>query len=1082
MNTNNQGVTDFQAIFEANPDAVFILSPQGHILQANQSAVRRYGYSLEELLQMNIAALAAGHLRGRVADRIQQSLLSADTFEWVHRRKDGSEVPVEISANPIILYGESAICASIHDITAHRHAAQLLREREEQMRFIADHAPVLIAHCDANKVYRFVNLPYAALFGLHPSDIVGKHPREILGEEAYALAAPHMDAALAGQSVSYDLDLPSTPNGMHCVAVSYMPERDQAGGVVGFIAAISDITARKQAEESLRLERSKLNSLLENMQSGVFFFDANGENCWMNPEALRIHGFSSASDMLERFSQYAQEWELSDPTGRVLPLAEWPGSRAFRGERYQNYEVRLRHMKSGRTTDVLYSCAEVRDISGNIERLVFTILDITMRKLAEAALEKSRKLLAETEQIGHVGGWEFYTDDKMLTWTEEVYRIHEMDPGYDLNVGKGIDFYTPESKPIIERAVQRAVEYGEPYNVELEIITAKGNLRSVHAIGKADLKHHRVYGFFQDITERKRNEAAAAERNKLAQQISMIAATAPGALASCKLSPDGSIGFPYASPAWLSMFDVTQAEVSEDAGPLLQRIHPDDVAHFQQTIQQSALSMTDWRDEFRVVCPGQAERWVEGHSTPIREADGSILWHGFVTDITERKDAEIQIRRLNRFYATLSETNQMIVRVSDAGQLFQNICEIAVKFAGFKLAWIAVPGEEFFAVAAAAGDALGYLENIRISVHADQPSGRGPTGRAYHEGTHCVCNDFQHDEVARLWSEKAARFGIHSSATFPLRKAGVVVAVLNVYAEQAGIFHEHELKLLDEMAMDISYALDFLQQQVELRDSLMLLEKSKHELEERVQQRTAQLEVAKNKAEMADKVKSAFLATMSHELRTPLNSIIGFTGVMLQGLAGPLNTEQNKQLSIVKNAGRHLLELVNDVLDISKIEAGELLITFEPVELPGLLRNMIDRLRPLYEEQGLALTLELEAGIGTLISNQRRLEQVVGNLLSNALKFTDSGEVRVSCCRVADSIKVVVRDTGIGIAHDDIGKLFQPFVQLDVGPERVAKGTGLGLAISRRIVEALGGEIGVESILGAGSSFYFTLPLSRIAS
>ena len=621
---------DSRFIFDDNPDAAFILSPAGQILQANLPAVQRYGYRLDELLQMNISVLAAPHLKQAVPPRLQKSLASCEQFEWRHQRRDGSELPVEIYAHPILYQGEPAILASVRDISVHVRTEQTLRDRESQLRFIADHAPVMIAQCDDEKHYKFVNQPYAELFGLHPSDIVGKHPREILGEEAYVFAAPHMDAALAGQAVSYDLELPATPNDIKSVTVNYVPERDQSGVVVGFIAAITDITARKQAEmgvknavvkyqnlfdsigdsifiigmdgrfiqvnqsacenlgysqeellkmgpadidtpeyaakvserikelkekgslvfesahirkdgivipielsikvitfdakpaliavarditerkqseDYLSLERAKLNSVLENMQSGVFFFDAKGEHCWMNPEALRIHGFSSAADMLERFSQYAQEWELSDPTGRILPLEEWPGSRAFRGEHYQNYEVQLRHLKSGQTTDVLYSCAEVRDISGHIERWVFTILDITKRKLAEAALEKSQKLLAETEQIGHVGGWEFHTDTKMLTWTEEVYRIHEVAPGYELNVGGGIDFYTPESKPTIEQAVRRAVEYGEPYNVELEIITAKGNLRSVHAIGKADLEHRRVYGFFQDITERKQAEA-----------------------------------------------------------------------------------------------------------------------------------------------------------------------------------------------------------------------------------------------------------------------------------------------------------------------------------------------------------------------------------------------------------------------------------------------------------------------------------------------------------------------------------------------------------------------------------------------
>ena len=255
-----------------------------------------------------------------------------------------------------------------------------------------------------------------------------------------------------------------------------------------------------------------------------------------------------------------------------------------------------------------------------------------------------------------------------------------------------------------------------------------------------------------------------------------------------------------------------------------------------------------------------------------------------------------------------------------------------------------------------------------------------------------------------------------------------------------------------------------------------LLHRLNAELEERVLQRTAQLEAAKDRAEVADRVKSSFLATMSHELRTPLNSIIGFTGLLLQNLAGPLNGEQHKQLTIVKSASQHLLALINDVLDISKIEAGEFHITFEAVDIPVLLHNMVERFQPQSQALGLALKITVAPGITTLRSNGRRLTQVIGNLLSNAVKFTDHGEILLTCHQENECIKITVSDTGIGIAAQDIPKLFQAFAQLEARPEKVIQGTGLGLVISRRIVEALGGEMNVESVVGVGSRFYFTLP------
>ncbi len=252
------------------------------------------------------------------------------------------------------------------------------------------------------------------------------------------------------------------------------------------------------------------------------------------------------------------------------------------------------------------------------------------------------------------------------------------------------------------------------------------------------------------------------------------------------------------------------------------------------------------------------------------------------------------------------------------------------------------------------------------------------------------------------------------------------------------------------------------------------------ELEQRVAERTAELEIAKKRAEEADRIKSAFLATMSHELRTPLNSIIGFTGILLQGLAGPLNEEQTKQLRMVQTSARHLLNLINDVLDISKIESGQLEIGHELVDMRQVIEKVVQSVTPMAEKKGLALKVDIAPEVGEIISDRRRVEQIFLNLLNNAIKFTDQGEVRVES-RVSENLVVTsVSDTGIGINPEDMDKLFTPFYQIDTGLTRQYEGTGLGLSICKRLVELLGGEIWVESEgKGRGSTFRFTLPQSR---
>ncbi|HEV2694861.1 MAG TPA: PAS domain S-box protein [Verrucomicrobiae bacterium] len=264
-------------------------------------------------------------------------------------------------------------------------------------------------------------------------------------------------------------------------------------------------------------------------------------------------------------------------------------------------------------------------------------------------------------------------------------------------------------------------------------------------------------------------------------------------------------------------------------------------------------------------------------------------------------------------------------------------------------------------------------------------------------------------------------------------------------------------------------------------------------LELEVAARTSDLQAALVRAEAADRIKSAFLATMSHELRTPLNSIIGFTGIVLQGLAGPLNAEQTKQLGMVRNSSRHLLELINDVLDLSKIEAGQLEIRAEPFTLRDSLERVIALVKPLADKKSLKLSIVALPGLGEIFSDRRRVEQLLINLVNNAIKFTERGDVTVTAEKIAayqssadappqPAIRLRVTDTGMGIKPEDLATLFQPFRQIDSGMNRQHEGTGLGLVICRRLATLLGGEISARSEWSKGSEFTVTLPVQKPAT
>jgi PAS domain S-box-containing protein len=271
-------------------------------------------------------------------------------------------------------------------------------------------------------------------------------------------------------------------------------------------------------------------------------------------------------------------------------------------------------------------------------------------------------------------------------------------------------------------------------------------------------------------------------------------------------------------------------------------------------------------------------------------------------------------------------------------------------------------------------------------------------------------------------------------------------------------------------------------------------EQALHELNEnlelKVSERTLALDTARERAESADRIKSAFLATMSHELRTPLNSILGFTGIVLKGMAGPLNQEQSKQLGMVQGSARHLLDLINDVLDISKIEAGQLEMRCAPFDLRASIERVAASVAPQAAKKGLTLRVELPERLDAMESDRRRVEQIVLNLLNNALKFTDRGGVTltVETDRVAEPeaagqaramLRIAVADTGIGIKQEDLPILFLPFRQIDSGLQRTHEGTGLGLAICSRLTVLLGGTIRAESVWGQGSVFSVVLPMTK---
>ena len=338
-----------------------------------------------------------------------------------------------------------------------------------------------------------------------------------------------------------------------------------------------------------------------------------------------------------------------------------------------------------------------------------------------------------------------------------------------------------------------------------------------------------------------------------------------------------------------------------------------------------------------------------------------------------------------------------------------------------------------------------------------------------------IVTDIEADPRWALFRHLVAPHGFRACWSAPIMHGDTPLGTFAMYYREVRAPGPRDFQLLGRATHVAGIAIERWRREHELQ-------RHREHLEELVRERTTELEAARDRAEVANRAKSAFLAAMSHELRTPLNGILGFAQLLLQDAS--LGDRQRRGLGIIKSSGDHLLTLINDVLDLSRIEAGKLDLYPLRFDLAALLKVVSDIARVKAEEKSLHFHFSAQAGLpAALVGDDKRLRQVLLNLLANAVKFTDDGEVRFSVTqRAADAhagtalLRFEVADTGIGIAPDQLQRLFQPFEQAGE-VERRAGGSGLGLSISRQLVRLMGSDITVDSTPGRGSRFAFELAL-----
>jgi len=446
---------------------------------------------------------------------------------------------------------------------------------------------------------------------------------------------------------------------------------------------------------------------------------------------------------------------------------------------------------------------------------------------------------------------------------------------------------------------------------------------------------------------------------------------------------------------------------------------------------------------------------IEGTNSPILDENGNIL--GFLaihSDITQRKENEEALKRRNEYLAASTEIGRLVTSTLDLEAIFTRSVNLVVERFGFYHASIFIIDET--GLNAVLQEATGVTgKKLKDRKHTLAVGSNSTVGKASSTGEVVVINNTANDPLHKpnpLLPETQAESAI------PLRVGNRTIGILDIQSTEIDAFTEDDIAILQLLADQIAVGIDNAR-------SYNIAQQAVEEMRE------------------VDRLKSQFLANMSHELRTPLNSIIGFARVILKGIDGPITELQQQDLTAIFNSGQHLLGLINDILDLSRIEAGKMELTFDDVNITDLISSVMSTAVGLVKDKQIQLRSDLAKDLPLVRADAMRIRQVLINFLSNAAKFTDEGEIIVKAFlektdKGQPSITVHVIDSGPGIAEEDQSKLFQPFSQVDASLTRKVGGSGLGLSICHHLIQMHSGQIGVSSAPGKGSTFYFSIPVA----
>ncbi|MBK1719798.1 PAS domain S-box protein [Thiocystis violacea] len=1058
--------THLKTLIGTIPDLVWVKDPDGVYLNCNPAFERLYdtpetgivGKTDNDFVPAELAEFFRAHDRA-AAEAGRPSV----NEEWLEFAADGYRGLFETIKSPMRAADGSLIgvLGIARDITEARAAQEALREREEIYSLIFNQAGDGIELTDAETL-RFVEINDAAceLLGYTREELLGMTLADIQGDRDAARLrerAAHV-LATSGQ-IRFESQHRRKDGRLFDVQVSVQAVRLR--GRDYFVGVWRDIGAEKASQMALANEAEWRRALIEHSRDGIAIFDENHRTIEINARFAELLGY--APEEAIGLSSWDMEADFTEADIR----------RAFADPLAVNATFETRHRrKDGSLYDAEVSVRGAR-IGG---RNVFISLtrDISDRKAEQRALQEREEIYSAIVN---------QATDGIVLIDAETQRFSEFNEAACRGLG-----YTREafghltlddikgdwdSGQVAEQA-HALIEHGGGI-FEVTHRTREGEIRHVRASNRVlDIRDRRYFAaIWYDVTEQRRAENAFHEAMLFLRESQSIAR-----LGGWKANP--SIG----TLVWTEEVSRLLGR-SVDAPPItleegLRHYAPEYLPLIRQRLQESWEAGTPFTLECEVVADSGARFWADLRCIGRVDGEGESYLTGTFQDISERKRlaAELDAHRhhleelVAERTAELETANRQLL-ISDLrlkamfemSQQADTMDERALLQRGIDEA-VRLTGSE-----------IGFLH----FVNADQESLELYT---WSEGTLTQCTAV-HDShypmsAAGIWADAARQRrpvvhndyqGLPERRGYPeghvhlIRHLGVPIVEDDRVRALIGVGNkptdydesdEHELQLIAE-------------------DIWRIVMRRRAE---------AALAAAKEAAEQANHAKSAFLANMSHEIRTPMNAILGLTYLLRQEASDPSLRER---LGKIAGASRHLLQLINDILDLAKIEERKLVLEETELDLPALLRNVCTLIGERAYEKGLELVVDLDPAIGegpSLRGDPTRLTQILLNFLGNAVKFTDQGAIRLRACLLEDRpreqlFRFEIQDSGIGIAPEALGRLFQSFEQADSSTTRRYGGTGLGLAINRRLAALMGGEVGVDSQLGTGSTFWFTARLGK---